>query len=306
MLQHFMRVFFCFLLLFLIFNAGVASADQFNDQYFLKKGEILDLTSEVPAGSGSATQNLNQNPDEEPLPETPIDQKEQTEENSQSNPESPLPGPIVETEGDVVNTLVEQGAITVTDSGDEYKIGGGTIGGFSVTIDGKKVRAAIQGNADIRDILKFWKGLRGRAKEKIDGGKLSTGQYYALIAAELAGDDAQLEKAALSASRFEITYRSRGALFAIIPFSFPVRVEVVGAAATSEERVRVRLPWYRFFIRKYFSARSLAAEIDGVVDKELSALTAGAEDVQAILFTAVAEFLKQKTRTISDTILFGG
>lgn len=278
--------------------ASVASADQFNDRYFLQPGSPpLDLTHESGEGDGGSI--FDQNESEDPAEDVPEVPEPQT-----VNPITNFPP--VETEEDVLEVFISHGALNITESTSTEEIWNSS---YSIIVDGDSVRSWAGFDVNIDDVLRFWKG-KGIKKTQ-DGktvaarGKLTTGQYYALLASELASNDAQLESAAMSASRFEIKYRSRGALFAIIPFSFPVRVEVVGAAATADDRVHVKLPWYRFFIRKYFSANSLEMEIDAIVLKELAALPPGSEDVQAILFTAVADFLKQKVRTISDSILLG-
>ena len=290
----------------LVFSLVCASAyaDQFNDKYFLLPGDgPLDLTHESGEKGGyfsspQPTQEVEKKKEEQP----------KTNQQQELQQQSPTPVAPIETEEDALDALKEQGAISVIEEfTDEAN---GAFGGYSIVVDGDKVRSAIGNNVNIADVLKFWRGIKGkfstRSEKNVGGaGRLTTGQYYALIASELAANDKAIDEAALSASRFEITYRSRGKLFAFIPFAFPVRVIVTGAAATAEDRVYVKLPWYRWFVRKYFSARSLATEIDAVVLGELTALPPGAEDVQAVLFTAVADFLKQKVRTISDSILLG-
>ncbi|MBI5456704.1 hypothetical protein HY969_03095 [Candidatus Kaiserbacteria bacterium] len=288
-------------ILVIVLLAGIASADQFNDNYFQQPGDPpLDLTHESGEKGGY-------------IPEPPPSNEDDSEEDEKTNdvPVVPPQQTVIETEEDALQVLVEEGAVSVEDAGvAAIGIEEDDGGGYSIVVDGDKVRASAGSNVDIGSVLKFWRGIKGKfstskGKNVANKGRLTTGEYYALIASELAVDDENLDEAALSASRFEISYRSRGKLFALIPLSFPVRVEVTGAAEISADRVHIKLPWYRWFVRKYFSASSLASEVDAVVLKELSALPPEAEDVQAVLFTAVTDFLRQKVQTISDSILLG-
>ncbi len=297
----------CAALILLIVLSASAAADQFNDANYFEEGGVPVAAPSGGGGggggsgsnafggfggSGSASGGGQSTPSPESSPADTTD----TDAGSTS------PGSGIETEEELIDLLTTQGTVTVV-GGPIEEEGVGSGGGF-VTVDGAKVRASAKNDPDIDKVLKYWRGLGktkdGAARTK---GRLTTGEYYLLVAAELASGDEQLERATLEASRFKITYRSRGVLFAFIPISFPVRIEVTGAATSAYDRVKVHLPWYRFFIRKYFSAKSLADEVDVVVAKKLAGLDPDATDVQAVLFTTVADFLKQKVRTISDSIL---
>ena len=326
----------------LFFCASVAFADQFNHTYFTGDGSLPDLMHEV-NGAG-AKDAVGKDPTPNPIPkDTPPDpdtdgdgvpdsqdpdidgdgvpngqdpdptnpDEKATEETAGAKeavqqPNDPNPGPVVEDEEDILDILLGEGGILGISS--LGGVGGGanidfgslsTSGGFSIVMDGRKVRDAFGNSLSVKDILKFWKKTEDRQKR---GARLSTGEYYALVAAELAMDDARLDGAAFSATQFQVTYRSRGSLFAFIPISFPVLVTVT--MSQTESDVAVKLPWYHSFVREYFTRDSLASEIKTVVEDERKIENA-TEALQLRMFTAVANFLRQKVRTISDSIILG-
>ena len=204
-------------------------------------------------------------------------------------------------EDDLIETLIDDGAI-------EGLIGGAgnsdAASGFSsgsvVTIVGAKVREALSGRSDLRDVLSSWKSLRAARGD-------STGQRgareYGLVAASTALSDTNIDTVSFSASTFEIVYRSRGYLIGIFPWSFPVRIEVVPQAPEGN-RVTINLPWYRFFVREFFTVAKLSADIETAL-QTAAANAAADEDQSALLFGAVAQLLRQKVGTISDSVLLG-
>ena len=217
------------------------------------------------------------------------------------------------TEDDVIETLIESGALSGIDSGSLGSVSGsgagsggsgstagsgGSIGGsLNVRIVGAKVRSALQGNLDLKELLQYWK--RGTS------GGSATAREYGLIAASTALRDSNVQEVSFTASKFEIVYRSRGYLLAIIPWSFPVRVAVVPEAASSADRVQVRLPWYRFFVRKFFTASGLVRDVDAVVQKAKADNADLDVDGKAVVFDAVSIFLKKKVGTIEDSLILG-
>ncbi len=167
-------------------------------------------------------------------------------------------------------------------------------GGGSLFVYGSKVRDSLRGFRNLQDALDAWRGGQTGAL---------TERGYGLIAASTALRDSNVQYVTFSAAAFELTYRSRGYLFSIFPISFPVRIEVTPEATT--KRVTVHLPWYRFFVREFFTSNSLASEIDTVVQEELARITKPESDIKAVLFEAVAQFLQKKVGTISDSIYLG-
>ena len=123
------------------------------------------------------------------------------------------------------------------------------------------------------------------------------------MAASTALRDSNVEAVSFTASAFEITYRSRGYLLGVIPWSLPVRVHIVAEAPALEERVQIRLPWYRFFIRKFFTVQNLRNEIDTVITTAKDMNTE--EDATPALFRALSEYLKREVGTVQDSILLG-
>lgn len=163
----------------------------------------------------------------------------------------------------------------------------------SISIFGSRVRDALRGRYNLGDVLKSWRAGAS--------GPLSA-RGYGLVAASTALRDSNVDMVTFSADSFALTYRSRGYLFVVIPISFPVRVTVMPQA---NERVVVKLPWYRFFVREFFTRESLAREIDAVMVEAAEKNTKPESDLKAVLFEAVAQFLQKKVGTITDTVSLG-
>ena len=217
------------------------------------------------------------------------------------------------TEEDLINLLIAGGALSGVESGGTAEEAGasdssagalgagGSLGGFgsdsvlSVTVSGSKVREALRGKYDLQDILESW---RSKASGKFGA------REYGLIAASTALRDGNVEAVSFTASAFELTYRSRGYLLAIIPWSFPVRATIVPEAASATERVKLKLPWYRFFVRKFFTTDGLIRDIDAIVTQTVAA-GSGEKGGTARVFEAVSDFLRRKVGTIQDSILLG-
>jgi len=166
-----------------------------------------------------------------------------------------------------------------------------------VHVIASKVRDALKDNADLQTMLQYWK--RGTRT-----GPFSSDEY-GLIAASTALRDSNVQEVTFTASKFEIVYRSRGYLLVVIPWSFPVRVSIVPDAVSLAERVDIKLPWYRFFVRKFFTNDSLTTDIDAVITETKKGNTDASADGTAIVFDAVSRFLKKKVGTIQDSIILG-
>lgn len=205
---------------------------------------------------------------------------------------------------DVIETLIHSGAA----SGAGVVAGSETEGRARVSVSGAKVREVLRASGTVGQVLDYWKGMKGRRNQPgRESGKMTPGEYYSLVAATLAGEDSRLDEAAFEAGRFEITYRSRGALLWLIPFSFPVRITVTPLAAEGA-RTKIALPWYHWFVNEYFTRDSLAGEIETLLRAELARpefIEAAEEEVNAELFAAVAQFLRSKVRTIADSVATG-
>lgn len=180
----------------------------------------------------------------------------------------------------------------ISGSGASSGAAGGASGGAggTITIDAPKLREVLRGKYSLQDLLASWKTANGA-------------RSVGIIAASTAVRDRNIDAISFTGGTFEITYRSRGYLFSIIPISFPVRVEV--AAEATSDRVRVRLPWYRFFVREFFTSRTLAVEINEVIDSEIKVNAEEGADLQLKLFEVIAEFLRRKIGTIADTVNLG-
>jgi hypothetical protein len=77
----------------------------------------------------------------------------------------------------------------------------------------------------------------------------------------------EIDEVSVDDTRIEVRHRGQGRLLGVIPVSFTRRVEI-NADADAESRVRVRMPWYSFLIRKGISATELETRIKA--DIELS------------------------------------
>lgn len=205
---------------------------------------------------------------------------------------------------DVIEALVNSGAVSGVGITTENE----TNPRARVSVSGAKVREILRAGTGVGQVLDYWKGMKGRRNQPgRESGKMTPGEYYSLVAATLAGEDSRLDEAAFEAGRFEITYRSRGALLWLIPFSFPVRVTVTPTAPEAA-RVKVALPWYHWFVNEYFTRDSLANEIEGIVKTHLARpelAEAAEEEMNAELFAAVTQFLGGKVRTIANSVVSG-
>lgn len=295
--------------------AGAAHADQFNDLYYIDPGGVPDLSEEgkqnengggsgggnngggtnggsggsggngSQGGSGGSSAGGGAGSGAGDSGSEGGGEEQQTEE---------------EQEDDALESLLNDGAISGGLGGVEGGVFGG--GGGAIVVNGSRVRAFLRKDPDIDAVLKYWK--IGKGKKRPDGktskDRLTPGEYYALVAATLAAEDEGLQEARFTARDFEITYRSRGALFAFIPWSFPVRVFV--APRAPRERAVVHFPWYHWFVREYFTRAELAQDIDTTIQTLASRAEEG-EDIQAELFDAITRLLREKVRTITETIL---
>jgi len=308
-----MKVFLVALLALPLFAGAQSLYDHYNDAYFTGDGSLPNLVEAN--GLGSKTSFGQKLPDTQPNPEEPAQESPGAKE-SQLPPApeaSPTPNAeaqkgvsvVIEDEEDILTLLEEGGAVSGVaslpgslDEAIDFENYAG--GGFRIVVDGAKVRGLFGRSVSVDEILGLWKTSSERQKR---GKNISTGQYYALIAATLAEDDVRLARAEFTNVYLEVTYRSRGAMLWVIPWSFPVRV-MVAMDPKKEERVTVRFPWYHWFVREYFTRESLAAEVRDVILAE-EAKAGDKETLQVRLFVALSAFLKQKVRTISDSIILG-
>lgn len=198
-------------------------------------------------------------------------------------------------EENVLDILVSAGALGGSGILESSILGDASFSetGGTILIDGERVRAALKDDADVRGLLDRWRGRLGELRAR----------DYGLMAASTAISDRNIQNISFSAEKFEILYRSRGYLLAVIPISFPVRIAIVPQA--NEGRVTVRLPWYRFFVREFFTPAKLAEEIDAAMQNAIRDNTNPDADQRALLFDAVAQYLKRKVGTLSDSVLLG-
>lgn len=303
------------------FYGHISYADQFNDLYYIDPGGVPDLTEEGArnenVGGGNTGGNTNGNTGGSAGGATNTGGASSgapTNGNfgnvsggvatTGGGETSDSGGSGVHTEEEAIVSLMTEGAIL---GGTEMLSGALNAdsivsSGGSVIVNGSRVRAFVRKDPDIDEILRYWKIGKGKQhpEGKTTKDRLTPGEYYTLIAATLAANDEALEETRFTAQDFEVLYRSRGALFAFIPFTFPVRVSV--RPYISRERVTVHFPWYHWFVREYFTRASLAKETDGAIQSVISGAKEG-EDIHGELLETVVAFLRQKVRTITDSII---
>lgn len=197
-------------------------------------------------------------------------------------------------EEDVIEALLGNSAIEGWSDFGEGSVLSGNGSAAVFTVVGEKVREALRNRTDLQDFLANWKNIRQSRGDARD---------YGLVAASTALGDANVQDISFTADAFEIRYRSRGYLIGIFPWSFPVRVGVIPQASEGS-RVTVTLPWYRFFVREFFTPAGLASDIEEAMKAALAESGAD-DDERAILLDVVAQLLRAKVGTVSDSILLG-
>ncbi len=222
------------------------------------------------------------------------------------NPNTPQPPPslpaneafsVLVAGGAISGSSLESGSLLFFENSVLGGSGGGVGGGISfgsLIIDGSRVREAISEIIDLDDLLQNWRAGKTGAL---------TARGYGIVAASTALRDSNVQTISFTADTFEIIYRSRGYLLSLFPMTFPVRIAVVPEA--SSNRVTVRLPWYRFFVREFFTIPVLTADIEAVVSASIKANTKPGSDLKAVIFEAVADHLRRKVGTISNTVFLG-
>lgn len=203
----------------------------------------------------------------------------------------------------VIDALLAGGALLGVSGSGASGASGASVGstdantgsGFGVRVIGSKVRQALSADIDLKEFLTYWRKGKGKASDSDLG----------LIAASTALRDSNVQEVLFTASSFEIVYRSRGYLLAVLPWSFPVRLTVVPDSPVIEERVRVKLPWYRFFVRKFFTTAGLQRDIDELLTKTKNENVDADIDGTPLLFEATTQFLRTKVGTVADSVLLG-
>lgn len=297
--------------------AGLVYADQFNDLYYIDPGGVPDLSEEGRQnenGLGSGNGNTNGGgvagggsgggaPSQGGGGNSSVGGSGSGAGTSGAGTQGLGAGEQdeEEEESEALESLLDEGAI----SGGLAGVDGGVFGSSgtgAIVVNGSKIRSFLRKDPDIDEVLRYWK--IGKGKNRPDGktskDRLTPGEYYALVAATIAADDEQFEEARFTARDFEVTYRSRGALFALIPWQFPIRVSVT--PLSPRDRVQVRFPWYHWFVREYFTRTELTQEIENVILSVTKDAEVGA-DMNAEIFDAVTQLLREKVRTITESIL---
>lgn len=112
----------------------------------------------------------------------------------------------------------------------------------------------------------------------------------ALIVSAALVKNPDLDDVFYSTNTLSISYKARGRLLLAIPVSYTATLDLAFDEATEKKRVRVKFPWYRFFMYTGVSKSNLRAEVDGVISRA----PAGQDyDRAAQIFNEVASLLER-------------
>lgn len=97
----------------------------------------------------------------------------------------------------------------------------------------------------------------------------------------------------------EISYKSRGRLLFTIPVPYPTKVSLSFDETTTKKRVKVKFPWYKFFMWTGVSKNSLRNSIDPII----TSTPKGEEyDRATHIFNAVSEVIASARGTIQGSL----
>ena len=312
-----------FLLVLLVFFVSAQYADAVPETIYWNDSDLINFPAIAPEGgsanddedtgspvttqddSEATTTPEDQTPLSPPPPSTPASEAVEAALGSEAVVTVVVQNPAgtsaqnaqTETGGqDLLTVLSSGGAIEVTSAGG----GGGSANGrisentAGIRIVGTKVRSSLRTSGVFLRMLADIGGFGGQAQTRADVG---------LVAASTALTNSNIEEVFFKLHEFTISYRSRGYLLGFVPVSFTVKV-TVNPELQSADRVRVTLPWYRFFLRKLFSTDTLTRDIGGVVASHIQNPDRDPEASadQAKLFVAVADFLKSKIDVVEESV----
>lgn len=160
----------------------------------------------------------------------------------------------------------------------------------TITISGAKARAALAA-----------RGVSRLSLSNLLNSRFFTMGDFTLVAASKILENKTIEEVILTLDTLSLTYRSDGRLFAMFPFSYPIKLTVNPNGETREKRVQVKFPWYRFFLRTFVSTSELQNQIDSVLVKVFVEAESDA-DLKTKMLIAVTEAIELRFDTVQGTL----
>jgi len=230
--------------------------------------------------------------------------------NSSTEPQSStLPGTVGQSAGSSSSSAIQ----TTTENAEEFlatlignqavsvsgtSSGSGASFGASdatIHIDGDAVRRAL-GARGITEVSFSSRGMRGRLIDR-----LGSKEDFTLVVASRTLSNAHIDEVILESGTIAVSYRSQGRLFAVIPLNFLVTVAVNAQLETTEKRITVHFPWYKFFLQTYVSKKTLQKELDAAIN-EIRAEDKVTIDTQARLFEIIVQTLESRFDTTEGSV----
>ena len=166
--------------------------------------------------------------------------------------------------------------------------GGGDWG--TITISAKKAREALA----VRSVSRI-------SLSDLLNSRFFTREDFTIVAASKILDNKTIEEVILTLDTLTLTYHSEGRLFAVFPFSYPVTLVIDPNLDTREKRIKVKFPWYRFFLQTFVTRTQLQSQLDSAITQAIIGADAGA-DVKTKVLVAVTQTLESRFDTVEGSV----
>jgi hypothetical protein len=158
--------------------------------------------------------------------------------------------------------------------------------------------------ADIEDGKVSVRGWDPKEKKLTVGPEsINTAKDLAEYAAGLAAQDENIEGIETGQNEMSFHYSNEGKLFGIFPIKFSALSTIDTGSST--ERVKVKFPWYSFFIKKDFSETDLEQAIQGGLGEgEIRATSSLQGNITRLaqMMSTISNVLKTKHDTVKNSI----
>lgn len=184
---------------------------------------------------------------------------------------------------------VEPDEIDVAAQGASQDRGSGEVQGNAVSVSAVEVRGW-----DPKQKQEFLATVKAHAQ-------VQSGEDLENFAKGVLLENENMEEISLNFEKIKLKHRASGKLFGFIPVSFTETVEI-DPATEAAGRIKVKFPWYAFFIAKDVSAEEIEAEI-GMNEKWMKGDNENWNfGAQAEIITSVSNILKTKHETAMNSI----
>lgn len=218
----------------------------------------------------------------------------QTGSANQSNA-SPHTESVVESAADFLATLIGNQAVSISGNASGSGISSGISSDAVIHVDGDSVRGALHARG-ITEVALPFRSVRGGLIQR-----LQSKEDFTLTVASRALSNARIDEVALASGVVSVSYQAQGRLFAVVPVRFLVKVSVDPLLETAEERVRVRFPWYKFFLQTHVSKKALRSDLDAAIG-DIRAEDRITIDTHARLFEIIVHTLENRFDTVLGSI----